>query len=169
MQGSRVSNKYFEEKEFRDALGRFATGVTIISSVGRNQKLIGITANSFSSVSLDPPLVLFSLGRKSQNWYEFLSTQYFAVNVLNDQQSHLSTHFARSSDDKWSGIDYEVWDTGCPIVPGAIAVFECEYRYTHDGGDHVIFVGEVLRLKCDMHARPLLFYRGGYAQLPTNL
>ena len=156
----------FETKAFREALGCFATGVTIISSVGRNRKLIGITANSFSSVSLDPPLVLFSLGRSSQNWYEFLSTQYFAVNVLNGQQRDLSTHFARSGEDKWSGIDYTIWDTGCPIVPGAIATFECEYRYTHDGGDHVIFVGEVLRLECAPERRPLLFYRGGYAGLP---
>lgn len=164
-----MSNKDFEGKAFREALGCFATGVTIISSVGRNRKLIGITANSFSSVSLDPPLVLFSLGRKSQNWYEFLSTQYFAVNVLNDQQSDLSTHFARSGGDKWNGVEYEVWDTGCPIVPDAIATFECEYRYTHDGGDHVIFVGEVLRLRCNPQRRPLLFYRGGYAQLPNPL
>ena len=110
-------------------------------------------------------MVLFSLGRSSQSWYEFLSTQYFAVNVLNDQQRDLSTHFARSGEGKWSGVEYDVWDTGCPILPGAIATFECEYRYTHDGGDHVIFVGEVLRLQCDPERRPLLFYRSGYSGL----
>ena len=128
-----MSPTQFEANAFREALGCFATGVTVISSVGRNRKLIGITANSFSSVSLDPPLVLFSLGRSSQSWYEFLSTQYFAVNVLNDQQRDLSTHFACSGEGKWSGVEYDVWDTGCPILPGAIATFECEYRYTTTG------------------------------------
>ena len=158
----------FPLEAFREAMGCFATGVTVISSVGRNHRLIGITANSFSSVSLDPPLVLFSLSRSSQSWYEFLSTQYFAVNVLSDQQKALSDQFARSQEDKWRGVDYGVWDTGCPILPGTLATFECEYRYTHDGGDHVIFVGEVLRLECHPERHPLLFYRGGYSSLPQR-
>lgn len=163
-----MSQSSLDGNVFRDAMGCFATGVTVITSVGRKKELIGLTANSFSSVSLDPPLVLFSLGRSSQSWWSFLSTQYFAVNVLSQAQKDLSSRFAKSGEDKWNGVEYGIWDTGCPILPGALATFECEYRYTHDGGDHVIFVGEVLRLQHNPTRSPLLFYQGSYAELSNS-
>ncbi len=148
--------------EFRDALGCFATGITIVTALGPRGEPVGITASSFSSVSLDPPLILFSLNRRAYSLRAFLSTQSFAVNVLREDQGALSERFARAREDKWSGLDYETWDTGCPILADTLASFECKIRHTYHGGDHIIFVGEVLRLRHDPEDRPLLFYRGKY-------
>ena len=148
--------------EFRNALGCFATGVTVVTAVGPQGELVGITINSFNSVSLDPPLILFSLNRRAYSLSAFLSTQAFAVNILRAGQEELSNRFARASEDKWSGVDYEVWDDGCPILTGALASFECKTRHTYHGGDHVIFVGEVIRLRHDPDGQPLLYHRGKY-------
>ena len=154
-----------DKRELRDALGCFATGVTIVTSIGPKGELIGITANSFSSVSLNPPLVLFSLDRRAYSLKAFLSTQFFAINVLRSTQGDISTRFAKPLGDKWTGVHYESWETGCPILIDALANFDCKIRYTYDGGDHVIFVGEVLRMACDMEADPLIYFRGGYRYL----
>lgn len=151
-------------REFRQALGCFATGVTIITARGPHGELIGITANSFNSVSMDPPLVLFSLGRSAYSLKAFLCTHNFAVNILSAEQHELSNRFARALIDKWSDVDYVLTDTGCPFLAGALARFECRIHHTYDGGDHVIFVGEVLRFEHRLEGKPLLFYRGGYAQ-----
>ncbi|MGF1608012.1 MAG: flavin reductase family protein [Kiloniellales bacterium] len=148
--------------DFRKGLGCFATGVTIVTTRSRLGEPVGLTVNSFNSVSLDPPLVLFSLGRHTFSLPVFLSTDHFAVNVLRDDQLALSNRFARANPDKWNGVAYETWDSGCPILPDALASFECHVRYTHDGGDHVIFVGEVTRMACDPTGEPLLFYGGRY-------
>ena len=152
--------------EFREALGCFATGVTIITAVGPRGEPIGITVNSFNSVSLEPPLILFSLNRRAYSLRAFLSTQAFAVNILHEGQEALSHRFAQALEDKWSDVDYELWDTGCPILKDALASFECKIRHTYHGGDHVIFVGEVLRLRHDPAGRPLVFCRGVYHVLP---
>ncbi len=151
-----------DQAEFRVALGCFATGITIISAIGPRGAPVGVTANSFNSVSLDPPLVLFSLNRRAYSLQAFLSTQNFAVNVLREGQESLSERFAQALEDKWSGVAYETWETGCPILADTLASFECRIRHTYHGGDHVIFVGEVLRLRHDPEGRPLLFYRGKY-------
>lgn len=166
--GAELRRSAFDAREFRDALGYFATGVTVITSVDHRGELIGLTANSFNSVSLEPPLVLFSLSRNAYSWRAFLSTHYFAVNVLSEHQEALSTRFATSRTDKWTDVDCETWDTGCPILPNCLANFECETRYTYNGGDHVIFVGEVLRMHANPAGRPLLFYRGKYANLAED-
>ena len=152
----------FDAREFRNALGCFATGVTVITTVGLKQEMVGITANSFSSVSLDPPLILFTLGRHAYSLKAFLAADHFAVNVLRQDQKELSGRFAVALGDKWAGIDYEVWESGCPVFPRALAAFECRIRNTYDGGDHVIFVGEVQRMRCDGGGQPLIFLRGGY-------
>lgn len=151
--------------DFRKGLGCFATGVTIVTTLGRQGEPIGITVNSFNSVSLDPPLVLFSLGRHAYSLSVFLATDHFAVNLLRADQVDLSQRFARSSADKWSGLNYETWESGCPILPDALASFECHVHATHMGGDHVIFVGEVTRMACDLEDDPLLFFRGRYRGL----
>ncbi|MDX2264840.1 MAG: flavin reductase family protein [Hyphomicrobiales bacterium] len=154
-----------EPREFRNALGYFTTGVTIITAVGARGQFLGITANSFSSVSLDPPLVLFSLDRRALSLADFLSTGHFAVNVLSAEQRELSSRFAKAMTDKWSGVDYDIWDHGCPILKGSHAVFECSIAYTYAGGDHVILVGEVQRYAVDPKHQPLVFYRGQYRDL----
>jgi flavin reductase (DIM6/NTAB) family NADH-FMN oxidoreductase RutF len=154
-----------DKLEFRNALGNFATGITIVTAKGPNDELLGLTANSFNSVSLDPPLVLFSLDRGAYSLKPLQASGAFAINVLCEDQQHLSTNFARSLTDKWSGVDYEIWETGSPILKGAIAVFECEIHSMYDGGDHIIFIGRVLRMRADPERRPLLYFRGRYARM----
>lgn len=152
-------------REFRNALGCFATGVTIITGRGAQDELVGVTANSFSSVSLDPPLVLFSLGRSTYSMRHFISAHNFAVNVLGEDQRELSQRFATAMVDRWAGVDYVLTESACPFLAGALARFECSMEHTYDGGDHVIFVGRVLHFEYRPEGRPLLYYRGRYASL----
>lgn len=149
-------------RAFRSSLGTFATGVTVMTTVAASGEMVGNTANSFNSVSLDPPLVLWSLARKAYSFDIYMAASHFAVNVLREGQDDLSRRFSRSSPHKWRGIDYEVWETGCPILPNALASFECKKLYTYDGGDHAIFVGEVQKFGHDPKGKPLVFWRGGY-------
>ena len=155
-----------DPRAFRDHLGCFPTGVTIITALGPRGQPLGVTANSFNSVSLDPPLVLFSLDRRAYSLWDFLSTGHFAVNVLAEDQHELSSRFARSMSDKFTGVAIETWDHDCPILAHCHANFECSIAYTYAGGDHVIFVGRVERMACDTSKRPLLYYRGAYHRLP---
>ena len=158
-----------EPRDFRNALGTFATGVTIITTAGlKAREYIGITANSFSSVSLDPPLVLFSLGKKAYSLKAFLSNRHFAVNVLSQSQLDISNRFAKASADKWAGIKFELWDNDCPIFPGSVASFECAIHHTYDGGDHVIFIGRVEHMAVDPEANPLLFLKGQYGHFAAG-
>ena len=153
-----------DPREFRDALGTFATGVTVVTCMSGDGKPIGLTANSFNSVSLDPPLVLFSLDRRSFSFAHFQSASHFAVNVLASSQQEISRHFARASEDKWRDIGFDVGGVGCPSLPGALAVFECSTHAIHDGGDHIIIVGRVERF-AHRPGEPLLYYRGRYARI----
>ncbi len=154
-----------DRRTFRDALGCFATGITVVTAVSRESGMIGITANSFNSVSLDPPLVLFSLDRRAYSLPIFHEAGQFAVNVLRADQRQLSAIFAAPLVDKWDGVDYELWDTGCPILRDALASFECKTQHIYDGGDHLIFVGRVQKLRWSAAGDPLLYFRGGYHAL----
>jgi flavin reductase (DIM6/NTAB) family NADH-FMN oxidoreductase RutF len=155
-------NTPHDPRKFRNALGSFATGVTVITTRGMNGELIGNTASSFNAVSLEPPLVLWSLSRNAYSFKSYLAADYFAVNVLREGQEDLSVRFAKSLGDKWAGIEHETWQTGCPILPGALAIFECRMAYTYQGGDHVIFVGEVVNYDFDAGGKPLVFWQGKY-------
>jgi 4-hydroxyphenylacetate 3-hydroxylase, reductase component len=155
-------NAPLDARAFRTALGAFATGVTVVTTRGPKGEPIGNTVNSFSALSLDPPLVLWSFGKRAYSFKSYLSSDHFAVNILREGQEDMSRRFSRSLDDKWVGLDFETWDTGCPILPNALAVFECQMAYTYQGGDHVIFVGEVLNFDHDPRGRPLLFWHGDY-------
>ena len=152
----------FAPRTFRSALGAFATGVTVIPTRGPKGELVGNTASSFNSVSLDPPLVLWSLSRTAYSFKSYLAADHFAVNVLREGQEEVSARFAKALGDKWNGMEYETWETGCPVLPGALAIFECRTAYTYQGGDHVIFVGEVVNFDHDPDGKPLVFWRGGY-------
>jgi flavin reductase (DIM6/NTAB) family NADH-FMN oxidoreductase RutF len=156
-------------REFRDALGWFATGVTVITTRSPEGDLVGFTANSFSSVSLDPPLVLFSLNRQAGCLSIFEGCAHFAVNILAEHQAALSSRFATASHDKWQGVAIETWEGGCPILADALANFECAVHAVHDGGDHRIFVGRVLRMRSSGTGKPLLFSRGAYRLLGDPL
>jgi len=154
-----------DHKKFRIALGTFATGVTIVTTTARSGEPIGLTANSFSSVSLDPPLLLFCLDRESYSFGHFEKSKHFAVNVLHDGQEEISDHFARPSEDKWRHVDYNMSSVGCPSFGDALAVFECATHAIHDGGDHIIIVGEVVDFTHNPLGNPLLYYRGRYARI----
>ena len=155
----------FDPRSFRQALGCFATGITVVTSVGLDGEYLGFTANSFNSVSLDPPLVLFSLDRGAYSLKAFEAAGVFAINILREDQEAVSIAFARALSNKWEGVRTEIWQTGSPILIDALASFDCETTSMHDGGDHVIFVGRVLRLRAGADGRPLLYFRGAYRQI----
>ncbi|MGH7005729.1 MAG: flavin reductase family protein [Alphaproteobacteria bacterium] len=154
-----------DPRDFRNALGTFATGVTIVTTMSRDKTPIGLTANSFTSVSLDPPLVLFCLDRRSYSYAHFEQASHFVVNVLAADQKDVSNHFARPSEDKWKDMTLDLCGVGCPAFKGALAVFECETHRIHDGGDHVIVVGKVLSFDYKPDGTPLLYYRGKYSRI----
>lgn len=152
----------FDPREFRNALGSFATGVTIVTTLNDEESPVGITASSFNSVSLDPPLVLWSLGKKSNALKSFQESGHFAVHVLCNRQSDLSNQFSRSGSDKFAGVEWESGVLGSPILPDCMARFQCKTQYQYEGGDHIIFVGEVLEFE-NTPKSPLLFHAGSYA------
>ena len=125
----------------------------------------GVTVNSFSSVSLDPPLILFSLDRAASTFEHLTAASHFAVNILADDQTEVSRNFARTPGDRWSGVEFRSWDTGAPILAGALAALECDMHAQHDGGDHVIVVGRVRRLASRSEVMPLIYFRGRYCSL----
>lgn len=155
-----------DTRALRDAFGCFATGITVVTTVDDRGEKYGVTANSFTSLSLEPPLCLFCLDNKALSFDAFQEARHFAVNVLAQEQEALSSNFARSNVDKWNGVAYETWTTGAPILPGCVANLECDVEATHEGGDHVIIVGRVREMAYrDGNCRPLLYYKGRYNAL----
>lgn len=155
-----------DTRALRDAFGCFATGITVVTTVDDRGEKYGVTANSFTSLSLEPPLCLFCLDNKALSFDAFQESRHFAVNVLAQEQEALSSNFARSNVDKWNGVAYETWTTGAPILPGCVANLECDVEATHEGGDHVIIVGRVREMAYrDGNCRPLLYYKGRYNAL----
>jgi 3-hydroxy-9,10-secoandrosta-1,3,5(10)-triene-9,17-dione monooxygenase reductase component len=153
--------------EFREALGRFATGVTIVTTRDEAGNDVGLTANSFSSVSLDPPMVLWSLSRRSLSLPTFMQTSYFAVHVLASNQDELSNRFATRGADKFSGLKIARGHGDIPLLADCSARFQCRSAYKYEGGDHVIFVGEVLTFD-HSDRKPLVFHGGRYAIAATK-
>ena len=149
-------------RSFRNALGAFTTGVTIVTTRDAAGHDVGLTVNSFNSVSLEPPLVLWSLARSSGSLASFVEAEFFAVHILGARQEALSNRFARRGTDKFAGIELARGHGGVPLLDGCSARFECRTAYRHEGGDHEIFVGEVLTFE-HFDAPPLVFQKGGYA------
>lgn len=149
------------DRDFRNALGAFGTGVTVITTRALDGSLHGLTANSFSAVSLQPRLVLWSQSLRTASHAAFDSATHFAVNVLSVRQVDLSRRFARTATDKFAGLAVTHGVGGSPLLAGAVATFECRSVARHPGGDHVIHVGEVLNYAYADGA-PLLFVRGRY-------
>jgi flavin reductase (DIM6/NTAB) family NADH-FMN oxidoreductase RutF len=152
-----------DPRDFRSALGSYATGVTIITSAGVDGKPYGITCNSFASVSLNPPLVLWSLVLYSSSLSAFENASHFAVNVLGVSQQALATKFAKSSDDKFAGVEWTPGLGNAPILADSVANFQCRAANRYYGGDHVIFLGAVEAYSYN-RKEPLLFARGGYGR-----
>jgi 3-hydroxy-9,10-secoandrosta-1,3,5(10)-triene-9,17-dione monooxygenase reductase component len=149
-------------RAFREALSTFATGVTIVTTEGVDGEPVGVTANSFNSVSLDPPLVLWSLAKASRSLNAFQSTRHWAVHILAADQEDLSARFARSGDDKFAELDWNRGHDGVPLIAGCSARLQCRAAHCYEGGDHMILVGEVLAFERS-EAAPLLFHGGRYA------
>lgn len=158
----------FDPKAFRQALGQFATGVAIITAEGDDSSAIGMTMSSFNSVSLDPPLVLFSVDRKAHSLDAMLQAKGYAVNILSRSQEKLSNQFAKALTNKWSDVEHTPGHAQAPLLHGALVHFECEPYAHYDGGDHVIFVGRVLRFSMRTDLDPLIFFRGKYCDLTTE-
>ncbi len=157
----------FSSLEFRAALGMFATGVTIVTARGPDGAPVGLTANSFNSVSLTPPLVLWSLSRRAGSMAAFSTGSHYAINILAADQHALAERFASKSVDRFAGVAWHEGAAGAPVIDGAVAVFECFNRSRYDEGDHVIFVGEVERCAHRAGAQPLIFHGGRYyTELP---
>ncbi|WP_158671550.1 flavin reductase family protein [Bradyrhizobium guangdongense] len=155
-----------EDRAFRNALGEFATGVAVVTARGNAGELIGMTMSSFNSVSLDPPLVLFSVARKARSLPAMLEAEGFAVNILADDQEHISNQFARALANKWDQIKTSVGHAEAPLISGAMVHFECAPYANYDGGDHVIFVVRVVRHTTRPEVtKPLIFFRGRYRDL----
>ena len=149
----------------RNALGRFATGITVVTTVDPNGQPVGLTVNSFNSLSLEPALVLWSLGANSPLSEAFLGGNgHFAVNILRADQQPVSDHFASRSEDKFSSVAWHPGVAGVPVLDGCLASFECRRYAVHPGGDHHLLIGEVLQLEAN-EGVPLLFFGGRYTNL----
>lgn len=150
-----------DPRDLRHALGRFATGVTVVTTADLQGRPVGLTVNSFAAVSLDPPLVAWSLGARSRSLPAFLAAGCFAIHVLDAAQEPLSQRFAAPAEDRFAGIDRESGTAAAPLLPGCLARFECSTHKAIAAGDHVLFLGAVERF----HYRdgtPLVFYAGRY-------
>ena len=152
-----------DPRDFRNALGTYATGVTIITAAGLDGKPYGLTCNSFASVSLNPPLVLWSLVLYSSSLSVFQNAGHFAVNVLGASQQALANKFAKSSEDKFIGVEWTPGVGNAPLLKDSVANFQCRAVNRYYGGDHVIFLGAVEAYAYN-RSEPLLFARGGYGR-----
>ena len=152
----------FDTKSYRQTLGCFPTGVTIITTRKPDGECVGLTINSFNSVSLDPPLVLWSLSLYSQSLPAFQEASYFAVNILASDQAHLSNRFASQQPNRFDNVNITFGTLGAPLIEGCAAYLECQQQYRHYGGDHIIFICRVVKYTATDRA-PLIFCRGSYA------
>jgi flavin reductase (DIM6/NTAB) family NADH-FMN oxidoreductase RutF len=160
-----VEKMSVDERSFRRALGSFATGVTIVTSANADGGPVGVTVSSFSSLSLDPPLVLFCLGGKTSSLKAFKEWGHYVVNVLSDKQRELSILFANKKGDKFAEVDFAKNEHGCPIIAGCLATLECKAEKIVEAGDHLIFIGRVEKISFAAGGQPLVYFRGAYSGL----
>src|SRR3954470_12500343 len=155
-----------DPRDFRNALGTYATGVTIITAMTSNGTPYGLTCNSFASVSLTPPLVLWSLGMFSQGLTTFQNASHFTINILGASQQALASQFAKSSEDKFVGVSWTPGLGNAPVLTDSVASFQCRAANRYYGGDHIIFLGAVEAYGYNRQ-EPLLFARGGFGRFVT--
>ena len=151
-------------KALRQCLGKFATGVTVVTCTDAGGNPCGITANSFSSVSLEPPLILWNIAKVSNSIDAYLNAEYFVINVLSAKQQALSSHFARSDHAFFDDVEYTLSGNGAPLLPDTLAVYECRTYQTHDCGDHHIIIGEITEFR-SADGDPLLYFGGNYREI----
>lgn len=151
-------------RAFRNALGQFPTGVCVVTCAPRGQPL-GMTISSFNSLSLQPPLVLFSIDKRALSLEDWLSARHCAIHVLSENQADLSARFATAKGRKWAGLEYREGRGGVPLLRGVAARFECTRWAQHDGGDHILFIVEVQTIEVHPDRRPIVYCNGRYASL----
>ena len=154
-----------DERTLRDALGCFATGVTVVTCVDAEQRPFGLTVNSFTSVSLDPPLLLVCIAKRARCAAALANAPHFAVNVLQTGQQPASISFSTRDEDRFGKTPWSIGETGAPLLMESLCVFECERHAIHDGGDHHMLTGRVMRASFDPNIDPLLYFRGRYRRL----
>jgi flavin reductase (DIM6/NTAB) family NADH-FMN oxidoreductase RutF len=154
-----------DQRTLRDALGCFATGVTIVTCLDEKGQPVGFTANSFTSVSLDPPLLLVCVRKTASCAQALIGAEHFAVNVLQTGQQPASIRFSTKDEDRFGTTPWSTGETGAPVLMNSLGVFECQRHAVHEGGDHHILVGEVIRASFDPNMDPLLYFRGRYRRL----
>ena len=160
------ADRAVEAAKFRTVLGHFATGVTVVTGQGPNGP-VGLAANAFPSVSLDPPLVLVCMAHTSSTWPKIRRSGSFAVNFLSEGQEEVCRRFGERGADRFAGLGWKPGDTGSPVFSDALAYVECHIEAEYAGGDHVIVVGRVVALGVIQEGRPLIFWRGGYGSLSS--
>ncbi len=152
-----------EPRSLRQLLGQYATGITVVTALDVNQRKIGMTANSFTSVSLDPPLILWNIAKSATHFEDFKQAEYFAINILNEDQYLESKHFSKSADDKFEGLDDVEEYMGILILNKSLTTFVCRQYELHEAGDHYIIVGQIEACRNQM-GNPLVFHNGQYKQ-----
>ncbi|MFG1378140.1 flavin reductase family protein [Xanthobacter autotrophicus] len=155
----------FDTRAFRSTLGAFATGIAIVAAEGEDGALVGMTMSSFNAVSLDPPLVLFSVARSALSLPALRTARAYGISVLARHQQDLSGRFSRAQGEKWAGVAHLRGAGGAPLIAEAAAHLECVPHAIHDGGDHEIFIARVLAHRCEPTADPLVFHAGCYRSL----
>lgn len=150
---------------FRQALGRFATGVVIVTTQDKARGQRAITVNAFTSVSLDPPLVLFCLGKSAFHFGVFAEAQSFAINVLGADQQDLSDRFAAETEDNLADLSTKSLVTGSPVLPGCLTALDCTTETQHDAGDHLIVIGRIIAIDAIANGEPLVYFESGYRAL----
>ncbi|MBT5765982.1 MAG: hypothetical protein HOI58_03905 [Kordiimonadaceae bacterium] len=158
---TKVDAPKIDARELRNCFGKFATGITVITSLAKDGSKIGLTVNSFSSLSIDPPMILWSLDNRSNNLVDLTEASHFAVNVLASDQLELSNNFANPADDKFDGVTIIEGKCGMPLLKDTVAYLECKNVHQYPGGDHTIFVGEVEDFEIS-NKKPLLYANGQY-------
>lgn len=155
----------FDAKAFRNACGMFATGITVVTTTTPQGEPVGMTVNSFSSVSLDPPLILWSVGNHARSFDLFSQTTHYAVHILHKEQEALSTLFASRGEEKFTNLAWTTGVAGSPILPDFAVCFQCTMEHVYPGGDHNILVGRVVAFEDRGHQAALLYFRGKYRTL----
>ena len=157
-----------DARAFRNALGQFPTGVTVVTATAPDGELLGMTMSSFNSLSLEPALVLFSIDRRARSLPQWLAADNYAIHVVAESQKDISNRFARPQSNKWSGLDYTAGRTGAPALAGAAAIFHCRPHRQVDAGDHVLFIAEVEDFETAPERRSLVFCQGRYQKLEAT-
>lgn len=156
-----------DARDIRNVMGHFATGVTVITTKDKTGKPFGLTVNSFTSLSLNPPLVIVCVDKTVDCYSCFEDSKVFAVNVLGEDQEEISQRFATKGIEKFEGVKWRMGEKGSPLLDGVIGAIECKVAQSYDGGDHTIFLGEIVKATAQGD-RPLLFFKGKYQRLPSS-